>query len=752
MRQKLILILSLLATCSCASTKKSPPISAECVIPSPGTSNWIFGCAWTGSCDSAVKGTDRIGKFVQTTIHLQSQGIPLTETIRKYHDRPVSLFSVTYEAASPKPVVAFPDFDHLPARFHVMSYRDQVFSPPVFQAKDSASPWVLFDDNANTFIISPASHFLIQQITGDAKLHITSQLRATVTSIPAGFTQQTLVAYGRGINHTWDEWGRALTDLQGKSRPASDADAGLKYLGYWTDNGTFYYYHYDPSLGYGGTMLALAKYFRDRQIPVKYFQLDSWWYYKTFTGPDGKIGKIKNAKLPPGEWNRYGGLLEYRAHPAVLPQGLQQFQRDLGLPLITHNRWIDPASPYHNQYRITGFAAIDPAFWQNIIRYIARAGVITYEQDWLVDIYNHSPELASSVTAGDDFTGGMANACAKNNLAMQYCMATPAFFLQGSKYSNLTTIRCSGDRLIRPRWRDFLYTSRLASAVGIWPWTDPYLTSETGNILLSDLSAGMVGFGDEMGTEDTTNIFRAVRADGVIVKPDAPIVPLDSAYIAEANGQNRALLASTFTDHAGIRTQYLLAFRVPSEKKDKREKEDKMARPHALSDREQLPPTTQSDITNAQFSLADLGLTTPAYCYNFLTQQTHRLEPVEDFDAPLGDDGFSYYVVAQPGISGIAFFGDMGKFVSAGKQRIASLNETTTSLTANLIFAPGENHIRLHGCCKSPVKAKAGGQILDVSYDPASQHFYFDVDASLLSSFPTAADSTRRIDVILEKD
>src|SRR5580704_6458983 len=450
---------------------------------------------------------------------------------------------------------------------------------------------MIFDDAGDTFIISPASHFLIQKIGSDARQHIVSQLRDTVTNITAGFTQETLVASGSGINRAWNEWGRALTDWEGVSRPANDADTGLKYLGYWTDNGTHYYYNYDRKLGYAGTLLELAKHFRDEQIPVKYLQLDSWWYYKTFTGPDGKTGKTKNAKLPQGEWNRYGGLLEYRAHPAVFPDGLEAFHRELGLPLITHNRWVDPASPYRSKYHISGYAALDPAFWREIVGYIASAGVVTYEQDWLNEIYEHSPELAASVTAGDEFTDGMAAACASNQMTMQYCMALPSFFLQGSKYPNLTTIRCSDDGLKRERWHNFLYTSRLASALGIWPWTDPYMTSETGNILLSDLSAGMVGFGDPIGKEDQTNIFRAVRKDGVIVKPDVPIVPVDSAYIAEANGEHRALVASTYTDHDGIKTEYVLAFRVP-----------------------------KSDVTEAQISLADIGITGSAYVYDFLNQ------------------------------------------------------------------------------------------------------------------------------------
>ena len=41
---------------------------------------------------------------------------------------------------------------------------------------------------------------------------------------------------------------------------------------------------------------------------------------------------------------------------------------------------------------------------------IADSGVTCYEQDWLIAIYNRSPELANTPGAGDDFTGGMAQA------------------------------------------------------------------------------------------------------------------------------------------------------------------------------------------------------------------------------------------------------------------------------------------------------------------------------------------------------
>jgi hypothetical protein len=734
-------VLSLTTLSACAahhSTNVHPPtplpIISRYIIQSGTNPDWTLGCDHSDKTDPNIAGADAIGQYIQTTIHAQSQGVPLTETIRTYQNRPVSLFSVRYDAPAPHPVVVFPDFNHLPANLHIMSYRERVFSPVAFSPMDSGSPWLIFDDAGNAFIISPASHFLIQTIGGDAKNHIASQLRETVTNIPAGFTQQTLVASGSSINRTWDEWGRALTDLQGKSRPANDADTGLKYLGYWTDNGAHYYYNYDPTLGYGATLLKLEKHFQDAQIPVKYMQLDSWWYYKTFSGPDGKIGKTKNARLPEGEWNRYGGLLEYRSHPAVLPDGLEAFHKELGLPLITHNRWIDPASPYHQKYQITGYAAIDPGFWNEIMSYISAAGVQTYEQDWLIDIYNHSPEMKSTITAGDAFADGMAHAAAGKNMTVQYCMAVPGFFLQGSKYPNLTTIRCSDDRFNPERWLNFLYASRLASAVGIWPWADTYMTSETGNILLSDLSAGMVGFGDEMGRENTTNIFHAVRKDGVIVKPDAAIVPIDSDYIAEAKGEHRAVVASTYTDHDGIRTEYVFAFRPPA--------------PHKSGKN----ASTQPDINESRFSLADIGVTGRAYIYDFLTQEVRYIEPDSDFVSPLGKDGFNYFIVAQPGISGIALFGDAEKFVSNGRQRVATITENPSGLDVELIFAQSENNVRLHGCSQSPIRARVGYQLLDTHFNSSSHYFYIDVDAKWLAGQPTGADGTRHLVVTLLKD
>lgn len=672
-----------------------------------------------------ARGRDRLGAFQEMTFAWTEDGAPLAGGIRVYDAQPLALFTLTCATAREKPPAAMlPDFTAFPAGLHHFSYKEAVFAPPSFRLEPNGTPWLLFDDRANAVILSPASDFLLARMTGDGAREIASGLNAGVRGLPAGFTHTTLLAFGRGLNATWDLWGRALTELDGVTRPGNDADIGLRYLGYWTDNGATYYYRYDPALGYAGTLEKLTARYRRLGIPIRYLQLDSWWYEKTLDGPDGRHGKTKNPKLPAGEWNRYGGLLKYAADPALFPDGLAAFHRKIGLPFITHNRWIDRASPYHERYQISGVAAVDPRWWDDIIGYAADSGVVAYEQDWLNKIYQYSPALGATPGAGDAFTGGMARACAARGLDLQYCMALPRFFLQGARYANLTTIRVSNDRFQRSRWDDFLYTSRLASALGIWPWSDVFMSGETDNLRIATLSGGMVGIGDEMGKEDRANIRRAVRADGMIVKPDAPLVPADAMYLATARGEKDApMIAWTRTDHGALRTVYVFAYN---------------RRPGAAQ---------------AGFTPADFGLAGEVYVYDAKTG-AGRLAPAnarDEFALP-DRDATAYFVLAPLGRAGIAFIGDEGKFVTAGRQRIAALADASDGLTATVLFAAGEKSVRLIGYARGAPRAEAKtGAAGAVAYDAASGRFSVDVSpAAAVEREIPGGDPIRRAVIVLK--
>jgi hypothetical protein len=669
-------------------------------------------------------GDDELGDYQQLAFDWQSGPGPMSAWIRVYRGKPLVLFSQTCRVASEMPPAAFPAFTRLPAALHIFSYEQSTFSPPAFAARETSTPWLLFDDDANALILSPASNFMVASMVGDGRGHVAIGFNPNLRNLPAGFTQQGLVAFGRGINRTWDLWGGALRDLGHAKRPGNDADAVLKYLGYWTDNGAVYYYHYDPAKGYAGTLQSLVEHYRKEQIPIRYLQLDSWWYYKSTTDADGKPGSNnKNGSLPAGEWNRYGGLLEYRAHADLFPNGLDAFQKSIGLPLVTHNRWIDPASPYHANYRISGVAVVDPKWWDDIARYLKTSGVVTYEQDWLDRIYKYSPAFSSDRSTGQAFLDQMARACRERGITMQYCMPYPCFFLQGSRYENLTTIRTSDDRFNSDKWHNFLYTSRLASSAGVWPWADVYLSTEINNVLLSTLSAGPVGIGDAIGAEDKANLLRAVRADGVIVKPDASIVPLDRSYIADAQRAPAPLMASTYTDRDGVRTGYLFAFNRPQ--------------------------TQEGDV---RFSLTELGLGGPAYVFDYFSGAGTLLQAEGVFSAPLGRNASAFYVIAPVGRSGIALLGDKGKFVGTGKQRIASLRDEAGRLTIGIIFAENESAVVLNGYSAiEPRITVISGAAGILCYDPASRYFSVDVQPDMSAPLDTSApDPVRRLTVLLE--
>jgi hypothetical protein len=637
----------------------------------------------------SIAGNDALGNFKAISFEWK-ESIRYKGIIKWYLQKPVVLFSLILPEGSASMPVAFPSFTQFPSYLHTFSFDDKNFAPPQFKLNENATPWLFFDEKTNAFIISPASDFIVSKMTGNAESLISSGLNADIKNLPAGFTHNTILVIDKGIGNTWDDWGTALRKMYNRKIPANDADATLKYFGYWTDNGADYYYNYDTTKGYTETLLALRKKYKEEGIPLGYLQLDSWWYEKSVSDFDGKPADHKNPLLPYGAWNRYGGLMSYTADSFLFPKGLAAFDAQLGLPLVTHNRWVDPSSPYHTHFTVSGFAATDPNFWLHIIQPIAKAGVVCYEQDWLNYIYNKSPEMSSDIKIGNAFTNGMANSCKVSGMSMQYCMAMPRFFLQGLKYNNLTTIRTSDDRFEPNKWHDFIYTSRLGFETGAWPWCDVFKSSETGNMILSVLSAGPVGTGDAIGKEDKENIMKVCRQDGVLVKPDVPAMPSDEDYMNEAKGIDAPMIAYTFTKQNNITTTYVFAFMSAKNKN-----------------------------RNINFQPASFGITGKIAVLDPLTKQLQIINADNTFSDLFKNESYTYYIIAPVTSSGIAFFGDTGKIVGTGKKRISLLNDSHGSLAVTVLFAKGESSVVLSGYSDKPVSADKG----EINFDKTTHLF-----------------------------
>ncbi|MEO6890109.1 MAG: hypothetical protein ABI456_12205 [Ktedonobacteraceae bacterium] len=640
--------------------------------------------------------SDAIGLYKELVFDYQDRaGTPRSGSIRLYEKQPIILFADTYLAASGNSA-PFPRLTSSPGHLYGLGYTGTFARPDFhFPAPGSASdgPLVRYDQQQHTFILSPAANFMVANITLGLDGALASGIDPAITNLPQGFTQRTILVIDHTLHQAYHTWGDALTTLQHKTRPANDASVPLNYLGYWTDTGAAYYYHFEGAKGYAGTLLAVRADFQKLGIPLGYMELDSWWY------PKGGVANWQGD----GTAQR-GGIYTYSADPSLFPQGLPAFQQQLGLPLEVHARWIDPASPYRASFTMSRNVSTDPRYWRDIAAYLKSADIVTYQQDWLSQgalpaINLHDPQA---------FMGNMAQAMAFDGIAVQYCMPLPRHLLQSSMYNNVLTTRVSDDHFTRDRWTHFLYTSQLAGALGLWPWSDVFMSTETDNLLLSTLSAGVVGVGDPLGTVSKTNLLQTVRADGVVVKPDAPIVPIDAMYVQDAQGQDTPMVASTYTDHAGMKALYVFAYR-------------------------------RGQNTTATFTPSSLGLNGPVYVYNYFTHKGQIVRAGGSFSASVTDA--AYYIVVPVGASGIAFLGDSGKFVSLGKKRVTSLADAG-KVQASITFAPGERAVTLYGYAPSrPTISASAGMVQDIIYHGSTHLFSFKVlSDSALSAVLTIAD------------
>ena len=648
------------------------------VDPSGAYDLTLLSPAWhfTGNIGQPLKnlaittGADAVGNYSEIGFDFQSDA-PRHAAIRCYGSRAAVLFS-TSEAAGAPNTFAFPNWTEYPQNLDHLTFSG-IFAPPNFYTYSNESPWIFFDPASHAaFILSPAANFMTASTTWGKNGEMSTGIDASIASLPAGFTHSSLMVFESGIQKAFGSWGDSLTKLQGKTRPGNDADPSLNQVGYWTDNGATYYYQTATGMTYPQTLTAVKANFDQLGIGLGYVQLDSWFY------PKGSSAA----------WTANGsGIFEYSAASPLFTAGLGNFQQSLGVPLVTHARWIDASSPYHQLYKMSGNVVLDAAYWNSVAAYLATSGVATYEQDWLDD--KAQPDF--NLTDAEMFLGNMATAMAQRGLTMQYCMASPRHFLQSTKYNNLTSIRASSDRLNRDRWSDFLYTSSLAAALGVWPYADNFMSTEPGNLLLATLSAGPIGIGDALGSISGANLLHAVRRDGVIVKPDAPLTPIDSSYSHMAHSVDTPQIATSYTEFGGARTQYVFAY-------------------------------TQGSSQQVSVSAAELGIAQPAYLYDYFSGTGQVVAPADTVQKTI--TGEALYLVAAPiGVSGIAMLGDLDQYVPMGKKRIAAFHDDgTVQLTVS--FATGESVRTLHGYAPYfPAVTATAGAAGHVSYDAATHRF-----------------------------
>jgi hypothetical protein len=363
--------------------------------------------------------------------------------------------------------------------------------------------------------------------------------------------------------------------------------------------------------------------------------------------------------------------------------------------MVTHARWISTASPYRDRYKMSGNVVIDPNFWKSTAEYLAAAGAVTYEQDWL----DRNAQTELNLQDPRTFLENMSEAMLSKGITIQYCMPLPSDYMASTQYLNVQTIRPSNDRFNREQWDAFLYDSQLASAVGLWPWTDVFLSNELPNLILSTLSAGPVGVGDALGETNPQNLKGAIRRDGLIVKADSPLLPINSMYLIDATNSGTPMVAMSTDTFGDQSVRYVFAYaRGASEE-------------------------------STTVPLSSLELSGSVFAYDWVTRSGELIPEGGSLRMRFAD-GWDYQILSPVNREGLALLGDTEKIVPLGKQRIAALEDRGT-LTATIKFAAGEDVLTISGYSSRSPKVKAiQGKLNNTAYDPQTKIFRVQVAPS----------------------
>ena len=416
-------------------------------------------------------------------------------------------------------------------------------------------PVVLFDMNkrgqGDTLIISPFSQFMATSLNQRDNV-LQYGVIGSMSTIPANYNHSLILFYSpEGINKATHQWGQMMQRAYNRTNQFRENDITVKYLGYYTDGGAYYFYNTEGQLNYEQTILAAH---HKINLPFHYIELDSWWYYKGLKG----------------------GVSQWKSRPDVFPDGLPSLHQQMNkIPLAAHNRYWAIDNVYSDKYAFlfdeaneSGLPVGNDSFWIDLLKGAADDwGLIMYEQDWLHVQTEKFHPLLNDIDLGRQWLMSMAEGAEKAGITIQYCSAFPRHALQALEIPRVTQARASNDyasHITRggQQW-DIGVSSLFADALGIAPFKDTFWSTsdEPGSsykpfameplpereIAVATLSTGPVGPGDGINFTNVERIMKCCRQDGLILKPDRPISMLDILISdwAQYNGTKQGELYTT---------------------------------------------------------------------------------------------------------------------------------------------------------------------------------------------------------------
>ena len=648
----------------------------------------------------------------------------LDASVCAYDDEPILVFSLRAPAGITEalatgtfeqPSVAWPAFHPsrrapggAPADVSSFGYQYMEFALPT-AAGPNMEDWVRWPfrpavmqplflvAEVGTLMLAPFDAFHEQVIAvpadaGAVEDGVRCGWHGDLESVPRGFGTELAVIAGRDARECLDRWAGILRRRANTRRLPRGIDTVGSKVSYWTDNGAAYWYRTEGGRDVTETLRATLTDLRERDIPYAAVQLDSWFYpHRTIRPFD-----TDEWDVPPT------GLERWQARDDILPDGLQALRDVLGAPpLVAHTRHLSSDSPYVEEFDcwIDGEYA-HPKGVDLYEAYLDQAvswGVETFEHDWLVECFLGVRGLRAEPGRALAWQQGVDRALAARGMTAQWCMATPADFMASTTLGQLTSIRTSGDHgyLVPPEllWAWFLYTNAMARPLGLWPFKDVFRSDGHGGstdpgaeAALAALSGGPVGIGDALGGADRDLVLRTARADGVLVAPDAPVAAIGRCFAHHGVLQPEPVVGATHVRHEAGRWSYVITMNC-----------------HDASEHQAT-----------RIELVDLGEDAPAYANGTPAGHVARLDwrtgavsvltgsglrgqdDPSGFDVELAAKGWDLQVLAPLLCGGrLAVFGDVDRYVTAGRERVGSVRETGDGVALRVVGS--DEPVRLVG-------------------------------------------------------
>eukprot|EP00041_Stephanoeca_diplocostata_P024395 m.617139 g.617139 ORF g.617139 m.617139 type:complete len:972 (-) comp22517_c4_seq1:103-3018(-) len=528
---------------------------------------------------------------------------------------------------------------------------------------------------------------------------IPAQFEAGVTSeleaIPAGFRHRVMIIAGKGITDTINKFGDAIRTLYSTQRIA-DEDLVTTQLGYFTDNGAYYYgdhYQHDLTCCNESILSATAKDLHQADVPIRYWQMDDWWY--------------------PGDPKVWVNCVEeWKLIEQYFPSGLAGLNKELGVPFLLYVPFFCVENAYTDRFKfvtsVNGskqFSEPHPdnarEFYDMLFTYGQQNGMRSYENDFLNFNFLAIPDFRQKFNYSNGWLAGMNGAALAQEpkVPIQYCMALPSDLMASVQFNAVTNYRASGDYASSGNY-NIGGSSLLAFALGLRPskdnfWSHRPMNSTWGdsnpgrncelNTMIALLSTGPVSIADKVGDTNKTLLMRTCTPTGALLQPDKPATAID-VYFASTTAPPGHIW-NTYASVGGAEYHYSLSIDVST--------------PYAVQSSDFWPPLPsgiryvnrmwhkRGSTLAASDACHDGASAVASGCVMTSLPSVHNTRPTVDpeYDTHVFDL-LSVYPVDNS--SGWVLLGELDKYVGMSSKRFVDVSTSATGLSVEARGSPGE--------------------------------------------------------------